>query len=397
MTMAADKQDKVLNVPNNGEQCKTCLNSAERKGFRLKGNVPTLRFPEFSGEWNVKRLGDDCEIQMCKRIFANQTNVDGDVPFYKIGTIGGKADAFISKKLYQEYKERYNYPMQGEVMITCAGTVGKTIIYDGEDAYFQDSNIVWISNPKQFYTNDFLSLLLSRINWSKLNATTIIRIYNDNLRELKIIYPTKEEQDKISSLLNLIDNRIVTQNRIIDKLQSLMKGLAEHLTAFTPNTKIADCLNCHSSILQENQVKNEGKYKVYGANGICGYNDSPAILEDAILIVKDGSGVGNVSYASGEYSVIGTSNYLTAKSGYSLKYLYFCLMIFNFVPYRTGMAIPHIYFKDYGKALIPCPSLNRQKQIATLLSKIECKIETEKTITESYLQQKRFLLKSMFI
>ena len=176
-----------------------------------------------------------------------------------------------------------------------------------------------------------------------------------------------------------------------------MKGLAEHLTAFTPNTKIADCLNCHSSVLQENQVKSEGKYKVYGANGICGYNDIPAILEDAILIVKDGSGVGNVSYASGEYSVIGTSNYLTAKSGYSLKYLYFCLMIFNFVPYRTGMAIPHIYFKDYGKALIPCPSLDKQVQIASLLSKIECKIEAEKAIADFYQQQKRFLLESMFI
>ena len=176
-----------------------------------------------------------------------------------------------------------------------------------------------------------------------------------------------------------------------------MKGLAEHLTAFTSNIKIADCLNCHSSKLQENQVKDEGKYKVYGANGICGYSDSPAILEDTILIVKDGSGVGNVSYASGEYSVIGTSNYLTAKSGYSLKYLYYCLMIFNFVPYRTGMAIPHIYFKDYGKALIYCPSLDKQIQIATLLSKIECKIEAEKTITDSYQQQKRFLLQSMFI
>ena len=176
-----------------------------------------------------------------------------------------------------------------------------------------------------------------------------------------------------------------------------MKGLAENFTAFTPNTKIADCLNCHSSVLLENQVKSEGNYKVYGANGICGYSDSPAILEDAILIVKDGSGVGNVSYASGEYSVIGTSNYLTAKSGYSLKYLYYCLMIFNFVPYRTGMAIPHIYFKDYGKALIYCPSLDKQIQIATLLSKIECKIEAEKTITDFYQQQKRFLLKSMFI
>ena len=176
-----------------------------------------------------------------------------------------------------------------------------------------------------------------------------------------------------------------------------MKGLAEHLTAFTPNTKIADSLNCHSSVLQENQVKNKGNYKVYGANGICGYSDSPAILEDAILIVKDGSGVGNVSYANGEYSVIGTSNYLTPKSGYSLKYLYYCLMIFNFVPYRTGMAIPHIYFKDYGKALIYCPSLDQQIQIATLLSKIECKIEAEKAITDSYQQQKRFLLQSMFI
>ena len=176
-----------------------------------------------------------------------------------------------------------------------------------------------------------------------------------------------------------------------------MKGIADHLTAFTPNTRIADCLKCHSSTLQENQIKKEGDYLVYGANGICGYSYSPAILEDSILIVKDGSGVGNVSYASGEYSVIGTSNYLTVKSGYSLKYLYYSLMIFNFTPYRTGMAIPHIYFKDYGKALIYCPSLDRQVQIATLLSKIECKIKTEEAITNYYQLLKRFLLQSMFI
>ena len=176
-----------------------------------------------------------------------------------------------------------------------------------------------------------------------------------------------------------------------------MKGLAEHLTAFAPNTRIADCLECHSSTLQMNQLKEEGVYKVYGANGVCGYNDSPAITSDAILIVKDGSGVGNVSFVSGEYSIIGTSNYLTAKFGYSLKYLYYCLMIFNFDTYITGMAIPHIYFKDYGKALIYCPTLDKQVQIATLLSKIEYKIEAEKAITDYYQQQKQFLLQSMFI
>ena len=63
-------------------------------------NVPALRFPEFKGEWKKMRLGDNCNIQMCKRIMAAQTNTEGGVPFYKIGTIGGKADAYISKDLF---------------------------------------------------------------------------------------------------------------------------------------------------------------------------------------------------------------------------------------------------------------------------------------------------------
>ena len=77
-------------------------------------------------------------------------------------------------------------------------------------------------------------------------------------RGIKVKVPSLTEQSKIGKMLTLMNERIEAQIRIIEKLQSLMKGLAEHLTAFTPNTKIADCLNCHSSILQENQVKNEG-------------------------------------------------------------------------------------------------------------------------------------------
>ena len=251
-------------------------------------------------------------------------------------------------------------------------------------------------------TDDFLHYIVANDRFfsyvmSGAKGVKMPRGDKEQMKGFKTALPSLEEQQKVAHLLAIIGERISTQIRIIDKLKSLMKGLAEHLTAFSPNTKIVDCLNCHSSVLQENQVKSEGNYKVYGANGICGYSDSPAVLEDAILIVKDGSGVGNVSYASGEYSIIGTSNYLTAKSGYSLKYLYYCLIIFNFVPYRTGMAIPHIYFKDYGKTLIYCPSLDKQVQIATLLSKIEGKIEAEKAITNSYQQQKRFLLQSMFI
>lgn len=176
-----------------------------------------------------------------------------------------------------------------------------------------------------------------------------------------------------------------------------MSGIAESLTANTPDTKIADCLVCHSVTLQENQVRSSGKYRVYGANGICGFTDQPEVTADSILIVKDGSGVGTVTYADGEYSVIGTSNYLTAKNGYLLRYLYYCLMCFNFAPYKTGMAIPHIYFKDYGKAKIYCPPIEEQKKIATALSKIESKIETEQSILQHYTIQKQYLLQQMFI
>lgn len=154
---------------------------------------------------------------------------------------------------------------------------------------------------------------------------------------------------------------------------------------------------CHSSTLQENQIGSYGKYRVYGASGICGYSDLPEVTVDSILIVKDGSGVGSVAYRNGEYSVIGTSNYLTAKSGYLLRYLYYCLMCFNFTPYKTGMAIPHIYFKDYGKAKIYCPSIEEQKKIAVTLSNIESKIKIERTILQQYAMQKQHFLQHLFI
>ena len=192
-----------------------------------KGNVPALRFPEFTDEWKKIRLGDNCSIQMCKRIMAAQTNTEGGVPFYKIGTIGGKADAYISKDLFDEYKRKYSYPNKGEVMITCAGTVGKCIIYDGEDSYYQDSNIVWIDNPNEIISNDFLYHLLSNINWSYLNSTTIVRIYNDDLRNLKLCCPRLDEQKKIARFLSLINERIATQNRIIEKYKSLIKAMCD--------------------------------------------------------------------------------------------------------------------------------------------------------------------------
>lgn len=114
--------------------------------------------------------------------------------------------------------------------------------------------------------------------------------------------------------------------------------------------------------------------------GITGYTEAADVNGDSILIIKDGSGVGTVKYVTGEYSYIGTLNRLIAKDGYYLKYIYFALQGFSFEPYKTGMAIPHIYFKDYGRAKIYCPSYSCNTQYhnnllvsrARLMLKNEC-------------------------
>ncbi|WP_083852340.1 restriction endonuclease subunit S [Bacteroides sp. D2] len=160
---------------------------------------------------------------------------------------------------------------------------------------------------------------------------------------------------------------------------------------------MSQCLECHSSALQESEVIPNGLYKVFGANGLVGYTDVPQMNGDAILVIKDGSGVGTVSYAQGKFSVIGTLNYLTVIGNNNLRYLYFALSVFNFQPYKTGMAIPHIYFKDYGKAKIYFPPITEQKRVANVLDKLENKLLLEQGILASFNWQKRYLLGQMFI
>jgi len=220
----------------------------------------------------------------------------------------------------------------------------------------------------------------------------------DIIERFNISYPCMEEQKKLIRFISLIDQRIATQNKIIYKLKSLIKGLAAQLTqSGTPNIRLCDCLECHSSTLQENCVSVTGSYPVYGATGLIGYTNNYAYNGESILIVKDGSGVGSLSYVNDHFSVIGTLNYLTAKENYSILYLYYALMAFNFTPYITGMAIPHIYFKDYGKAKLFYPSIEKRIRIASLLHNIEQKLVVEQNLVISLSAQKSYLLRMLFI
>ena len=128
------------------------------------------------------KLGDIGSVRMCKRTLKEETNSEGGIPFYKISTFGNVADVFIDKDKYENYKTRFSYPKKGEVLISAAGTIGRTVIYNGEDAYFQDSNIVWIENEEKEVLNSFLYYAYQNVRWKTSNGSTILRLYNDDLR-----------------------------------------------------------------------------------------------------------------------------------------------------------------------------------------------------------------------
>ena len=156
-----------------------------------------------SVEW--KKLGEIGKVCMCKRILKEQTSSTGDIPFFKIGTFGGSADAYISKELFDEYVKKYSYPKKGDILISAAGTIGRTVVFDGSPSYFQDSNIVWLKHDESVVLNSYLRYIYSLNPWAVSTGGTIARLYNDNILNAVIPVPSLSEQQRIVDVLDRFD------------------------------------------------------------------------------------------------------------------------------------------------------------------------------------------------
>ena len=281
-----------------------------------------------------------------------------------------------------------------------ARLIGKNAILHETDANQTFGAFMMVfRSDKNHFVHQLLNTRRYSSQVSENLGARINQITSSDLSSFEFFFPKENsEMNKISALLDLLDERIATQNKIIDKLQSLIKGIAQKIVhSNKTNVRLSECVECSSSTLQESDVCEHGAYPVYGANGIVGYLDNYNTEGEAVYIIKDGSGVGTVSYVTGKCSATGTLNTLQAKEGYSLQFLYYLLKVFNFEPYKTGMAIPHIYFKDYGKAKVFCPSYTEQLQYARLLSAIDNKLSIEQNILTNLSLQKQYLLRQMFI
>ncbi len=319
----------------------------------------------------------------------HQTTPYGEIPFYKIGTFGNTADAFISKKLFLEYKTKYSFPKKGDILISASGTIGRAVIYDGKPAYFQDSNIVWIDNDETLVKNDFLFYAYSNVKWDT-EHTTILRLYNDNFRNTLIPLPPLNEQIAIANVLSDVDRYLYSLDALILKKESVKKALrikmlnqilASNGVEFKKIGEI--CLIKRGRVIAKKILQENGKYPVYSSqtlnNGILGFIDTYDFDGEFLTWTTDGAYAGSVFYRNGRFSITNVCGLLQVIQDNILhKYLYYILQITAPLHVNPGMGNPKLMSVAMQQIQIPLPPLNEQIAIANILSALDHEIASLK-------------------
>ena len=353
------------------------------------------------------KIKDIGSIKMCRRILKEQTTTNPqDVPFYKISTFGGVAENYIPWDVYNEYKQKYAFPNNGAILISAAGTIGKTVVYHGEDAYFQDSNIVWVDNDEQRVSNRYLYYALKLSNWKTTDGSTIKRLYNDNILDLDIPYNGKDEQEKIASVLSTIDDKISTNDKIIETSEKLMHEIYDYwfvqfdfpdengrpykssggemvydetIKREIPKgwgvTTLGELYDIYQpGILSAKQCDPDGEYEVHGSNGVIGryheYNH-----EDSEIVISCRGDCGNIHRVMPKTWITGNAMVIKPKieTNQSREYLKNMLGTLGIKNISTGSVQGQITRTNLAPIKIVTPSesvLGRYAKIANPSSEL---------------------------
>lgn len=372
------------------------------------GNVPNLRFPEFSGEWkkfSIEKLCD--EFKSGKNIKADNILVDGAYPVYGGNGLRGFTDS---------YNHDGNYVLIGRQGALCGNVrfvTGKTYITEHAIAVQANKN----NNTR------FLEYLFVRLNlgqFSDQSAQPGLAV--NKLLRIETFVPTVSEQERIVQLLQVIDERITTQNKIIDKLQSLIKGLIDDIitsqcarfVAFetlyskageggTPTTSnIEFYKNGNIPFIKIDDLSN--KYLVTNKDYITelGLKKSSAWLIPAnSIIYSNGATIGAISI--NKYQICTKQGILgiVPNSNIDVEYLYYFMRSSYFQKeverVVTEGTMRTAYLKDINHIKCPIPDLDRQKEISLLFSVLSLKEDVERQLLQKYQIHKQYLLSQMFI
>jgi type I restriction enzyme S subunit len=376
-------------------------------------NTPSLRFPEFKGEWEQKKLGEVGDVKMCRRIFNEETLPIGDIPFYKIGSFGKNADAYISKELYLDYRQRFSFPKKGDVLISAAGTIGRIVVYNGEDAYYQDSNIVWIANDNSTISNEFLFCILQIVKYNT-EGGTIQRLYNSILKSTKFSCPSLPEQQKIASFLTAVDERIQQLKEQKELLEQYKKGLMQKIFSQELRFKddkgkifsdweekeLGDCLDyIQPTNFLVSSTEYDNRYEIpvltAGKTFILGYtNETKGIFKSPLPVIIFDDFTTATQFVDFPFKAKSSAmKILIAKENMNIKFMFEAMRMMN---YEIGGHERHWISKFSPKSIL-IPSYAEQTKIANFLSAIDDKIMKVAEALEATQQWKKGLLQKLFI
>jgi type I restriction enzyme S subunit len=360
-----------------------------------------------SSEWQQVKLGDIGRVSMCKRIFKEQTLSHGEIPFYKIGTFGSIPDAFISKDLFVTYKNKYAYPKKGDILISASGTIGRTVVFDGEESYFQDSNIVWIANPENKVLNKFLEYVYKKTKWTSTDGGIISRLYNENLRSIKFLLPPLPEQNRIVSVLETWDKAIEKISKKIELKKQIKKGLMQDL--LTGNKRLKGLSNKWEvkklgdvSVIKKGDSitkkdVTEGNVPVIaGGQQPAYYHNQSNRIGKTITVSASGAYAGYIDYYNQPIFVSDCTSIKEKDVDIDFIYLYLKLKQQYIYSLQSGGAQPHVQPKDLQIIKIEFPkSKDEQSAIAKIINTADNEIQELEKKLQIIKDQKCYLLNNL--
>ena len=373
-----------------------------------KPNVPNLRFPGFEGEWEKQSLGEVGEPFIGLTYSPSDVVSEGGVIVFRSSNIqNGEIDYSDIVRVNKKLKE--SIVTRKDDLVICARNGSPRLI--GKNALLKESDanqtfgafMLVYRSPENHFIHQLLSTKRYYSQVSENLGARINQITTANIKDFEFFFPKgKDERDKISKFLDFIDQRIAIQNRVIERYESLIKALAEKLMLIDcQEVKLGEISSIYQpTTISSNMLKQDGKYSVYGANGIIGFYDEYNHATPQICIACRGSSCGAVNYSlpfswiTGNAMVINTDKYANIVNK---RYLYHYLTLLDYTPLISGSGQPQIVRKPLQSLKIRLPEIGTQKSIAEALDSISKKVNIEVDIRSKYMDSKRCLLSELFI
>ena len=374
---------------------------AENKDKKVL-NVPALRFPKFSGEWKREILNDVCTFHNGRAYKQNELLSDGKYRVLRVGNFFTNDSWYYSDLELDDEKVAVN----GDLLYAWSASFGPRF-WTGEKVIYHYH--IWKIDSFQQVSKEFLFYFLERDTEkikNEVQGGTMVHITKGDMEKREILYPSILEQSKIARLLSLLDERIATQNKIIEDLKKLKSAISLKMlhSDSWEQFKIQDIASIgRGRVISSVEISQQENplYPVYSSqtsnDGIMGYLDDFMFEGEYISWTTDGANAGTVFYRNGKFNCTNVCGLLKLKKGFDAHFVSLVLAEATRMYVSTNLANPKLMNNTMGNIQIRLPKLEEQKRISVVFRKLHGLLETHNSLIIKYSKQKQYLLSQMFI